>query len=412
MKITHDMSITENGFLIEEELSPNIAYTPDGFLVCSAVRIGRTGIQVYAPEEVENVEPGTDGLVRIQRTEEEVFRDEVLASGQSKPVVIDHPAEGVSPDNWDRVAVGTMSNVRRDGNYLVADLLITSDIGIEAVVNKKLRQVSLGYSANYKQISPGHGIQTDIILNHLALVEQGRAGPVCSIQDSINNNLSINNKPLQEENNMPQTKDSILSRFLKSWKTFDSEMEEIEKEITGDEDEELEDTRSDEENASGQNSIESRLAKIEEILTKLTATEVTKTTDEDESEKETTDEDELEKSDSGKTEDEDEEEKDLTGDSISKAEILVPGNSLTSKREVLKVVTGDSKKIVDSLLAGNKVKDLSTDAVAVLFQAAASIKAMQNNSKLKTGITTDSTIRKPFTNADWNKVITDFHAKK
>lgn len=394
MKITNDMLISENGFLIEDEISDNLSYTPDGFLLAENVKIGRTGTQVYAPDEIPEIEPGADGLIRIQRTEEEVFNENVLASANGKPVTIDHPVEGVSPENWDKVAVGTMLNPRREGNYLVADLLITSDYGIDQVINNKLRQVSLGYSADYKQISPGHGIQTGIVLNHLSIVEKGRAGPSCSIQDSINTNLL--NNPLQEETKMSKTK-SALSRFLKSWKTFDSEIEELEKEIT-DEDET--------ETCDEENSIESRLSKIEDAIAELTKSEKEETSDEDK-------EDEKEELEKTEDEDEDEEEK-MTGDSISKAEILVPGNKLTSKREVLRVVTGDSKTIVNSLLAGKKVKDLSEDAISVLFESAASIKAMKNNSKMKAGTTgtTDSLVRKQFTGSDWNKVFAEFHGKK
>ena len=46
-----------------------------------------------------------------------------------------------------------------------------------------MREVSCGYDADYEQTSPGKGKQSNIIGNHLALVDQGRAGHAYAIQD-------------------------------------------------------------------------------------------------------------------------------------------------------------------------------------------------------------------------------------
>lgn len=163
--------------------------TREGFLLCENVAITRVGQLLYGPGETP-VEAGRDGLVRIQRDEAEVFNPNTIASFNGKPVTNDHPTEEVTPDNWNDLAVGVVQNARRGtgefSDCVVADLLITNREAIEAVRDGK-REVSSGYDADYDQDSPGYGRQLNILGNHVALVEQGRCGPRCAIQDrSIN----------------------------------------------------------------------------------------------------------------------------------------------------------------------------------------------------------------------------------
>lgn len=189
----HTTDRMASGFYTVERLGARQSVTNDGFLLCEGVPIARIGELLYAAGEVP-VEPGRDGIIRIERTPEEVFRPETLASFEGKPVTMDHPAEFVTPDTWRQLAVGITQNVRRgeglDADYVVADLLITDRAAIEAVrfdakaLDKSpLREVSCGYDADYEQFEPGRGVQRNIIGNHVALVERGRCGPRCAIGD-------------------------------------------------------------------------------------------------------------------------------------------------------------------------------------------------------------------------------------
>ncbi len=172
-------------FYAPGKLGKKQSLTPEGFLLCEEVPIARTGQMLYGEGEVP-VEPGRDGLVRIERDEEAVFRPETIASYEGKPVTDDHPDEGVNPDNWKDYAVGVVQNVRRGtgiaDDLLLADLLITDAKAI-ANVREGKREVSCGYDADYEQSEPGRGRQHNIIGNHVALVEQGRCGPRCAIGD-------------------------------------------------------------------------------------------------------------------------------------------------------------------------------------------------------------------------------------
>ena len=176
-------------FYVTEKLGAKRSTTPEGFLICHDVPIARTGPQLYSSQEIP-IEPGPDGLVRVERSPEEVFRDDTIASFEGKAVTVEHPNEFVNPDNWQQLAVGTVQNVRRgtgiEDDLLIADLVITDARAIE-YVNKAMPEVSAGYEATYEQKEPGRGVQRDIVGNHVALVERGRAGPRCSIQDEDTN---------------------------------------------------------------------------------------------------------------------------------------------------------------------------------------------------------------------------------
>ena len=167
-----------------EILSANMRRTPEGFLVCANVPIARTGVMYYAAGEVP-IE-ARDGIVRVDRAERAVFSPETMASFEGKAVTLDHPMMDVSPENWSRLAKGIVQNVRRgqgiDNDLLLADLWITDSAAIEQV-RGGLREVSCGYDADYEQSEPGRGLQTNIIGNHVALVEKGRCGTRCAIGD-------------------------------------------------------------------------------------------------------------------------------------------------------------------------------------------------------------------------------------
>ncbi len=167
------------------KISENMAETPEGFLICLGVPIARTGEMEYAKGETP-IEPGPDGIARIVREEAEVFRPETIASFEAKPVTINHPDGIVSPDNWKQLAKGVLQNVRRgqgeQKDDLIADLLITDSLAIGLVKNG-LREVSCGYDADFVQTGVGQGLQKRIVGNHLALVEQGRAGASYAIND-------------------------------------------------------------------------------------------------------------------------------------------------------------------------------------------------------------------------------------
>ena len=129
-----------------------------------------------------------DGWVAVEREPTEVFRGDSIASFHGKPITDDHPYEMVTPDNYSTLAIGHMQNIRRGQNShhdcLVADLLITTKRGIDLVRGGK-RALSVGYDAQYESLGPGKAKQKNIVANHVALVDEGRCGPRCTILDGM-----------------------------------------------------------------------------------------------------------------------------------------------------------------------------------------------------------------------------------
>lgn len=172
-----------------EQLGRTQALTPEGYLLCSDVRIARTGAMLYRPDEVPEVRPAANGqMVVIMRDADVLFAPDAIASFNGKPVTNDHPPALLSETDTRNYQIGVVLNPRRgegvDSEYLMADLLITDAATIALIVAKKKREVSPGYDAELEEVKPGLGRQTAILGNHLAIVDRGRGGSSCAIQDT------------------------------------------------------------------------------------------------------------------------------------------------------------------------------------------------------------------------------------
>lgn len=394
MKLTHD----RNAFYLTGKIGEKRSTTPEGFLVCHDVPIARTGTQLYTSDEVP-IEPGPDGLVRIGRDADEVFSQATISSFEGKPVTVNHPDEFVNPENWKNLTVGFVQNVRRgDGIFndlLLADLVITDADGIE-YVNRELPEVSCGYEADYEQTDAGYGMQLNIIGNHVALVDRGRAGSRCAIQDSA-----------PTEDKMGKEKKNWLDRLRALVK--DAEAEEKEKEKEEEEEEvkdefpDKEDEGQEEKKTSDADVFEQRLARLESVINKLIPMEEAEhgqqldaDPEEKEKEEETVDTiiepEEADKFDTGTV---------LTGDSlkavIARAEILAPGIAIPTgdaakgkhvvPRLQLKAIqtamtTADGKAIVKPFLMGRKLGKLTFDQLSMVFTGAAELMRARNNASL------------------------------
>lgn len=196
------------GYYAPEKLGKTRSVTPEGFLLCEGVPIARTGTQLYSAQELD-VEPNGAGYVVVERPVGEVFHPDTLASFEGKPITVEHPPEGVVPENYKEHAVGHVQNVRRGGgvedDLILADFLITDPHAIK-YVNKELPEVSAGYNADYEQTEAGRATQRKIIGNHVALVKAGRAGSRVAVRDSAT--------PREVVSNMPRTSIGRIVRLL------------------------------------------------------------------------------------------------------------------------------------------------------------------------------------------------------
>lgn len=166
-------------------ISPHMTESPEGFLICHKVPICRIGTQKYLPSEIG--EKG-EGLVDVYREEDEVFALAAMASFEGKPVTDDHPPREVTPDNYGSYTKGVVQNVRRGtgdaADYVICDLVIY-DAGLINKIQHGKREVSCGYDCKYVDNGDGTYHQADIIGNHVAIVDSGRAGKDVSIKDAM-----------------------------------------------------------------------------------------------------------------------------------------------------------------------------------------------------------------------------------
>ena len=163
------------------DISPNKTETVEGYLVCRNVPIARTGAQEYTARELM-LDGDPERPVVVDRRPEDVFEPAVLASFEGKPVTDGHPPENVGPENYTAYSRGHVQNVRREGDFIVADLYINDKALASDIQNGVKREVSCGYTCNYVPDGAGYR-QEKIRGNHVAVVPRGRAGHEVAIQD-------------------------------------------------------------------------------------------------------------------------------------------------------------------------------------------------------------------------------------
>jgi hypothetical protein len=149
------------------------------------VRCAKVGLQDYAGHEV-----GRPDLQRVTvyRPESEVMKRDSFASFAGVPVTVDHPSEAVTTDNWRKYAVGeTGDEIVRDGEFVRVPILVRDEAAIRAIQDGK-RQISMGYSASLDFVDgvtpdgkPYQAIQREIRINHLAIVDEARGGPLLTV---------------------------------------------------------------------------------------------------------------------------------------------------------------------------------------------------------------------------------------
>lgn len=165
-------------------ISENMTKTPEGFLICHNVPIARTGWYEYLAEEI-GVQG--NGIVKVYRNPQEVFSKKAIASFEGKIVTDNHPPELLTPENADFYTKGAVQNVRQgvtEQDLLLADLIVYNQRLIDEIEKEGKREVSCGYEYNLVSNGDGTYSQTNIVGNHVAVVESGRAGDRVAIMDS------------------------------------------------------------------------------------------------------------------------------------------------------------------------------------------------------------------------------------
>ncbi|MDC8803932.1 DUF2213 domain-containing protein [Halomonas pacifica] len=145
-------------------------YDENGYLEDSPV-LTRTGVFVY--------QDGKGGIRRELRRPEDVFAEDSLASYRNKPITKGHHGK-VDAATVKRHQIGTVTSTgRQDGDNVTGDIVIHDP---RVIKQDGWKELSVGYSVDLIE-EPGEyngerydAIQTNIRVNHLAVVPKGRAG--------------------------------------------------------------------------------------------------------------------------------------------------------------------------------------------------------------------------------------------
>lgn len=195
--------------LINEHLSEHRYKTPEGYLICTDAILARTGKQTYRKNEIFK-DSDDETEIEVDRTEDEVFSPQTLASFENKPVTVEHPDEDVNVHNYKEYAVGFVRDVRRgEANgqpVILGNLVITDEQTIQEIEDGEHTDLSCGYDCDI--VDEANPCQRNIRGNHVALCECGRAG-IARIVDST-----------CDANHLPAKVKRDLQKFLNHKSTF------------------------------------------------------------------------------------------------------------------------------------------------------------------------------------------------
>lgn len=186
-----------------------------GYLEVNGV-IARTGVQDYY-----GIELGEDIIKKydldpmkqygVYRPKEEVLKQESLDTYINKSITDNHPSEFVSSKNETELgkgSVSTISTYNKDGiDYVKGKLTIKDEKTIKKALAGKV-ELSPGYTQELvKEKGEFQGRQydfkqTDIKINHVALVDKGRCEGNCKI--TTDKHSIINNKNFKKGKSMPK----------------------------------------------------------------------------------------------------------------------------------------------------------------------------------------------------------------
>jgi HK97 family phage prohead protease len=127
-----------------------------------------------------------DGSIRRElRLPEEVFKADSLATLNGATVTdIHHHVGMLDTSNWKNATLGHTEQVRQDGDFISAELVINDPGTVAAIENRQLHDISAGYRCKLEHTpgtwkgQPYDAIQRGIRYNHVAVLRkgQGRAG--------------------------------------------------------------------------------------------------------------------------------------------------------------------------------------------------------------------------------------------
>lgn len=182
--------------------------TPQGFLRIP-VYAARTGIQNYRRLN----DKGESEILREYRPADEVFSERTMGSLRSCPLTNNHPSKMVDVENARDLMCGFTADFAEkiDNKYLKTYVVVYDKDMIELIRAGK-REVSMGYDVEL-DFTPGEfegqkydAIQRNIVHNHIALVDRGRAGREVRLRLDSGSAVLVTDDNTPEEDQMAKMK--------------------------------------------------------------------------------------------------------------------------------------------------------------------------------------------------------------
>lgn len=170
----------------------------NGYLRIDGV-VAHVGILEYMDDD--------GSVIREFVPEETLFEPASLQSLAGAPVTLQHPPVMVTPSNYKEYSQGSVNGMpKRDGDNLVASMLVIGNEALHAVEYDGVSELSPGYSVDLDE-TPGEWqgqkydrVQRNRRYNHQAIVDAARGGSVCSLR------FDGANVPNNEDKSMTQIK--------------------------------------------------------------------------------------------------------------------------------------------------------------------------------------------------------------
>lgn len=230
--------------LLENKIDPLTGFLHAKVVMC------RSGVQPYLGRELGLTGDDTLKTFNVLRHPDDVINEDSLKTYKNLVVTDEHPNEGwVDLDNIKQLQKGQLSETTIDESqdevHLIGDVTITDELTIEKVIDGKV-EVSLGYARKliaedgmYNN-TPYQYKYTDIIANHLSIVDKGRCGGSCKIVNDTKHDIILDEDLNNEEGVLMKIKingkefdvsDEVGEAIMAERKAADEEMVEKEDEV-------------------------------------------------------------------------------------------------------------------------------------------------------------------------------------
>lgn len=197
----------------------------NGYLRVADNPFTREQVAQYRGREIPNGEANglkPNEIYNVYRPASELSKPETIASLKEIPLLLEHATYDPQNPPKERVIGAAGSNPVWEAPYLKNSLTFHNAKAIHLLESGAMKELSLGYYYDpvFKKGTTKDGQSYDVIMtniraNHIALVEEGRAGPDVAVHDSKPKDF---NKGLQsmdkDENNAATDNDDKIQTLL------------------------------------------------------------------------------------------------------------------------------------------------------------------------------------------------------